>query len=137
MLECVIIGGGLIGLACAHYVLRSGRGVTVVDAGAIGQGSSWANCGLVTPSHAPPLAVPGAIRKTLKWMLDRRSPFYVRPTLDLATLAWFACMVPRKLSQSALIAHRAMSMPTPMKAESKRLQRPIAIFARWVHAHWQ
>lgn len=89
--ECdvLVVGGGVVGLACAHSLLERGRAVRVVDRAAIGRGSSWANCGLVTPSHAVPLAVPGAMWKSLKMMADPRSPFYIKPTLDPASVAWF------------------------------------------------
>jgi D-amino-acid dehydrogenase len=86
--DVLIIGGGVIGLACAHYLLRSGRSVTVLDRGSIGSGSSQANCGTLTPSHAPPLAAPGMIGKALGWMLRPDAPLYIAPRFDPALWRW-------------------------------------------------
>jgi D-amino-acid dehydrogenase len=86
--DVLILGAGVIGLACAHYLLKAGRGVTVIDQGAIGSGASHGNCGTITPSHAPPLAVPGTVKKALRWMLTRDAPLYVKPRLDFELLGW-------------------------------------------------
>ncbi|HEV7225699.1 MAG TPA: FAD-dependent oxidoreductase, partial [Pirellulales bacterium] len=55
----LIIGGGVIGAACAHYLLKAGRRVTLIDQGEFGGGCSHGNCGFVCPSHVLPLAGPG------------------------------------------------------------------------------
>ena len=86
--DVLIVGGGVIGLACAYYLLQSGRGVTVLDRGPIGSGSSHANCGTLTPSHAPPLAAPGMIGKALGWMLRPDAPLYIAPRFDPALWRW-------------------------------------------------
>ena len=85
--EILILGGGVIGLSCALFLLRAGRGVTVLDKGVVGHGSSRGNCGTITPSHLP-LHAPGTVAKALKWMLKRDAPFYVKPTLDPELLGW-------------------------------------------------
>ena len=83
-----MIGGGAIGVASAYYLGRSGWQVTVVDSGEIGRGCSYGNSGLITPSHSHPLPGPGVVRQAIHWMLQRDSPFYVRPRLDPAFLSW-------------------------------------------------
>src|ERR1700682_3440288 len=62
----IIIGGGVIGTACAHYLLKSGWQVSVIDRGELGRGCSHANCGFVCPSHVLPLGVPGAVGRQFK-----------------------------------------------------------------------
>ncbi|MFA5683637.1 MAG: FAD-dependent oxidoreductase [Lysobacteraceae bacterium] len=86
--EVLIIGAGVIGLACAWYLLRAGRGVRVIDRVGVGAGSSHGNCGTLTPSHAPPLAAPGVLAQGLRGMLHADSPLYVRPRLDPALAGW-------------------------------------------------
>lgn len=86
--QVIIIGGGVIGLACAHYLSKSGWSVTVLDRGKVGKGASHGNCGLVCPSHVLPLAEPGAITQALKSMLDPDAPFRVRPRFDSALWTW-------------------------------------------------
>jgi D-amino-acid dehydrogenase len=86
--DVLVLGAGVVGLACAHYLLRAGRSVHVVDRGRAGAATSHGNCGTITPSHAPPLAAPGMVAKAAKWMLDPAAPFYVRPRLDGELAAW-------------------------------------------------
>lgn len=86
--DVLIVGGGVIGLCCALALLEQGRGVRVVDAGRVGGGSSHGNCGTITPSHAAPLAAPGAIAKALRWMLTPDAPFYLKPRFDPSLWAW-------------------------------------------------
>jgi D-amino-acid dehydrogenase len=84
----VVIGGGVIGTACAHYLVKSGWQVTIIDRGEFGRGCSHANCGFVCPSHVLPLAVPGAVRRTLKALFQRASPFSIKPRLDTSLWSW-------------------------------------------------
>ncbi len=86
--DVLIVGGGVIGLACAHYVARAGRGVRVIDRGKAGEGASNGNCGLVFTSDLVPLCVPGAVRKELAGMLRGTSPLFVKPRLDLGLISW-------------------------------------------------
>ena len=39
----VIVGGGVIGVACAHYLMKAGAQVTVIDQGRIGGGGCYAH----------------------------------------------------------------------------------------------
>ena len=86
--EVVVVGGGVVGLACARELLERGRSVRVLEAGRVGAGASHGNCGLVTPSHALPLTRPGMVRQVLRWMTRADSPVYVRPRLDLSLVGW-------------------------------------------------
>ena len=84
----VIIGGGIIGLFTAYYLLKSGRKVVVFDATDGSDGCSFGNAGMVVPSHFVPLASPGIIEKGLKWLLDSESPFYIQPKISMSLLRW-------------------------------------------------
>ncbi|MCB1230839.1 MAG: FAD-dependent oxidoreductase [Verrucomicrobiae bacterium] len=85
----LVIGGGVIGLCSAYFLARAGERVTVIDRDSTRREScSDRNAGMVVPSHFIPLAAPGVISQGLKWMLDRRSPFYLRPRLDRRLAVW-------------------------------------------------
>ncbi len=86
--DVLVIGGGVIGICTAYFLARTGRKVTVLDQGSIGGGSSFANAGLIVPSHATPLPRPGVVGAGLKWLLDPGSPFYIRPRLDPDLFSW-------------------------------------------------
>jgi D-amino-acid dehydrogenase len=88
--DVLILGGGVIGLACALYLLRAGRGVVVLEQGTAGGATSHGNCGTITPSHAMPLAMPGVISQALRWMLQADAPLRIAPRFDFALLAWLA-----------------------------------------------
>lgn len=84
----VIVGGGVIGLACAHFLNRLGQAVTIIDRGTIGGGCSHGNCGLVVPSHVLPLAEPGAAWDGLKSLFNRRAALRVSPRFDVRLWKW-------------------------------------------------
>ena len=86
--EVLIIGGGAIGLATALALLDAGRGVRILEAGAVGGGASHGNCGTITPSHAPPLAAPGVVAQALRWMFTPDAPLYLKPRVDPALWHW-------------------------------------------------
>lgn len=83
-----IIGGGIIGLSTAWYLEQAGYEVTVIDATNLQDGTSHGNAGMIVPSHFVPLAAPGVIAQGLRWMLDSKSPFYVKPRLSLELAQW-------------------------------------------------
>ncbi|HEV3164086.1 MAG TPA: FAD-dependent oxidoreductase [Isosphaeraceae bacterium] len=85
----IVIGGGVIGTACSHFLSRSGWGVTLIERGAFGKGSSGSNCGFVCPSHVLPLAEPGAAGAVLKALLRKNSPLAVKLRFDPALWSWF------------------------------------------------
>jgi D-amino-acid dehydrogenase len=86
--DVVIVGGGVIGLACGLALREAGRTVRVLEASTLGCGSSHGNCGTITPSHAMPLAAPGTVGRALRWMLAPDAPLYLNPRLDPGLWAW-------------------------------------------------
>jgi D-amino-acid dehydrogenase len=87
-MKIIIIGGGVIGLCCAHYLNKEGHKVVVIDKGDITSGCSFGNMGYISPSHFVPLATPGIISQGLKWMLSSSSPFYIKPRLNMDLVRW-------------------------------------------------
>lgn len=85
----VVVGGGVIGAACAYYLRQRGRPVTLIDQGRFGSGCSHGNCGFICPSHVLPLAAPGALRAALKTLFARNSPLKIRWRPDPALWGWF------------------------------------------------
>jgi D-amino-acid dehydrogenase len=86
--DVVVVGGGIVGLSCAHYLELGGRSPLVLDQAEVGHGSSYGNAGLVAPSHSIPLPAPGVIRQGLRWLTDPESPFFIRPRADPALARW-------------------------------------------------
>ncbi len=86
--EVLILGGGVIGTACAYYLSDRGVAVTVLDKGAIGHGCSYGNAGWIVPCHAMPLPLPGALRQALRWVLRPDSPLYIKPRWSWEMARW-------------------------------------------------
>jgi D-amino-acid dehydrogenase len=86
--HAVVVGGGVVGAACAYYLTRDGWSVTLIDRGEFGRGCSHANCGFVSPSHVLPLATPGAVRGALKALFTPNSPLTIRPRFDPNLWSW-------------------------------------------------
>ena len=51
MTDCIIVGGGLIGMLSARELKKSGLDVLVLDKGELGRESSWAGGGILSPLH--------------------------------------------------------------------------------------
>lgn len=88
MSKVLIIGGGIVGLSSAYYLHKKGFEVTVLDKADVVDNCSFGNAGMIVPSHFVPLAAPGMISQGIRWMFDSKSPFYVRPGLNLNLINW-------------------------------------------------
>jgi len=86
--KVVIIGGGVIGLCSAYYLVKEGHEVVIVDQSSMDHGASYVNAGYLTPSHFMPLAAPGVMKQGLKWMFNSASPLFIKPRLDRSFLSW-------------------------------------------------
>jgi D-amino-acid dehydrogenase len=81
----VIVGGGVIGMFSAYYLIRSGFSVTIIDKPE-NNGTSVHNAGLIVPSFAatPPIGV----TKVLSSYFGRQSAVYISPGELLRNLSW-------------------------------------------------
>jgi D-amino-acid dehydrogenase len=84
----------MIGLAAAYRLAGDGHRVTVVEAaGHAGAGASSHNAGWITPALSTPVPGPGMLAQTLRWMLRKDSPLYIRPIPDPAHLRFLLRML--------------------------------------------
>jgi D-amino-acid dehydrogenase len=120
--DVIVVGGGVVGLACARALLAAGRGVVVLEAERVGAGATSGNCGLITPSHALPLTRPGMMRQVLGWMLKADAPIRVRPRLDLDFLSW-GLRFARRCSRPGMMA--------AMAGRGALLERSRELFDGW------
>ncbi|MFK7787507.1 MAG: NAD(P)/FAD-dependent oxidoreductase [Crocinitomicaceae bacterium] len=121
--KIVIVGGGIIGLSCAYYLSQDGHEVVLIDRGKINAGCSFGNAGMIVPSHVIPLAAPGMIAQGMRWMLNSKSPFYVKPRLNRELLSWG-----KNFYRSANEQHVKRSMPAlrDLSLLSKQLYQDLA-----------
>lgn len=86
--DILIVGGGVIGMACAYELAKSGARVTLIDKGEPGHGCSYGNAGWITPCFAMPLPMPGMLLKSIKWMTNPESPLYIQPRPSWLLISW-------------------------------------------------
>ena len=115
--DVLVIGAGVVGAATAYELSKMGLKVTVVDAGqGIGHGCSYANAGLLAPSHVEPMTTPANIGLGLRSLLQRDSPFHITPSLRIARwLARFALSsTPRRAAELTTamqsLAHQSLEL---------------------------
>lgn len=87
-MKAAVLGGGVVGLFCAHYLQRFGVEVVLAEKGRVGGGCSYGNAGWIVPSLSTPLPNPGVRRNVLRLMIDRESPLYLKPSAVPAMLGW-------------------------------------------------
>ena len=87
--KVAIIGAGLAGLQCAWFLLREGVDVTVIERrDQPAMETSFANGGLITPSHAIPWNSPGIFKALLSSIGDKSSGLYVKASAIPQYLSW-------------------------------------------------
>jgi len=128
----VVTGGGIIGLACAHYLAKAGLKVTVIDRSGIGQACSYANCGYVCPSHVLPLNEPGALLAGIRSLFRPASAFRIKPQLRLDIYRWLFEFA-RRCTHSRMIAagHRLKPLLESSMDEYRLLFDSTALDCEW------
>ena len=84
----VIVGAGIAGLSTAYYLINDGWNVQIIEQNTLDNNCSYGNAGMIVPSHFTPMASPGMISQGIRWMFDKKSPFYVRPSLSWNLMDW-------------------------------------------------
>jgi D-amino-acid dehydrogenase len=93
-MKVAILGGGVIGVTSAYYLVRAGHEVTVIDRQpAVGLETSFANAGEISPGYASPWAAPGIPRKAIKWLFMEHAPLILRLKADPKMLWWLASLL--------------------------------------------
>ena len=84
MKQVIVIGGGVVGLTSAWWLLEAGFGVTLLErAPGVGSAASARNGGQLSYRYVAPLADAGVPFKALQWLFDANGPLRFRPEADL------------------------------------------------------
>jgi D-amino-acid dehydrogenase len=135
MQDVIVIGGGVIGLTSAWWLLEAGYGVTLLEREAVlGSAASFRNGGQLSYRYVSPLADQGVPLKAVQWMFQADGPLHFRPEADLRQWRWLASFLANctaasnrkttaKLLELGELSRRAMGeleMLIPLEAFSWR-----------------
>jgi D-amino-acid dehydrogenase len=84
----LVVGAGVVGLACALRLQAAGLKVVVLDREGVAAGASRGNAGALAFSDVLPLASPGILKQAPRWLLDPLGPLALRPGYLLPMLPW-------------------------------------------------
>ena len=87
-MKVAVVGGGVVGMACAYELARGGADVVVLEKNTVGHGASFGNTGWVCPSFTYPLPGPGIVAQGLRAAFSSNGPLAIRPGLDPSYLRW-------------------------------------------------
>lgn len=74
----IVIGAGVVGIGCASYLQRYGHKVTVIDRLPPGRATSYGNGGGIASTFVLPLAMPGLMKRYLRYYMDPEGPVSLR-----------------------------------------------------------
>ena len=110
-MKVLVLGGGVIGVACAYYLAKAGHEVEVVDRqSGPALETSFGNAGEVSPGYSAPWAGPGVPIKAIQWMLMQHSPLVIWPMLDPAMWRWGLMML-ANCTQKAYALNKSRMVP--------------------------
>ena len=126
MQQVIVIGGGVVGLTSAWWLVEAGYRVTLVErAPGVGTGTSYSNGGQLSYRYVSPLADAGVPLKALKWLFQEHGPLRFRPQFDAHQWRWLAAFLANcradlnrkttdKLLQLGELSRRAMAALEPV-----------------------
>ncbi|WP_089041770.1 NAD(P)/FAD-dependent oxidoreductase [Pseudomonas fluorescens] len=87
--DIVVVGAGIIGVACALQLARQGRQVVVLDPQAPGMGASYGNAGHLATEQVFPIADLSILKRLPAMLLDPMGPLRLDWTYLPRALPWF------------------------------------------------
>lgn len=87
--DIVVVGAGIIGVACALQLARQGRRVVVLDPQAPGMGASYGNAGHLATEQVFPIADLSILKRLPAMLLDPMGPLRLDWAYLPRALPWF------------------------------------------------
>ena len=89
--EVIVIGGGVVGLTSAWWLLEAGYRVSLLEREAcVASAASFRNGGQLSYRYVAPLADAGVPMKALQWLFQEDGPLRFRPEADLRQWRWLS-----------------------------------------------
>lgn len=91
MQQVIVIGGGVVGLTSAWWLLEAGFRVTLLEReAAVASVASFRNGGQLSYRYVAPLADAGVPLKAVQWLFQPDGPLRFKPEADLRQWRWLA-----------------------------------------------
>lgn len=89
MQQVIVIGGGVVGLTSAWWLLEAGFSVSIVERSPqVASGASYGNGGQLSYRYVSPLADAGVPLKAIAWLFQEHGPLRFKPEFDLRQWTW-------------------------------------------------
>jgi D-amino-acid dehydrogenase len=88
--DVMVVGGGIVGAACALALRREGSSVLLVDRGEPERAASWGNAGHFAYEQIFPLATPALWAQLPRLFFSRQSPLRIPPRNVGSLAPWLA-----------------------------------------------
>lgn len=99
MTRVLIVGAGIIGLACGWALRRRGFAITLIDRDFNGDRTSYGNAGAIAIGECLPLSLRGLGLRPLRWLTDPLGPLSIRPAHVPRLWSWYRAL--RRVSNVA------------------------------------
>ena len=76
--DVVIVGGGIIGISSAIYLIRKGFKVILIDKDFKGKPASFGNASWLSGPSITPVVMPGMFSKIPKMLFSKDGPLFLR-----------------------------------------------------------
>lgn len=136
-----VAGAGIVGLCVAHYLLRDGWRVTLLDRAEPGSGCSSGNAGVLAADSIVPLGSPRTLAHAPAMLFSRQAPLAIRWRYLPRLLPWLArfaaASLPARMERSAAAQSRLMSGALDAWREVARAvdARSLIRERGWLHAY--
>jgi D-amino-acid dehydrogenase len=87
--KTLVIGAGIVGLACAYFLNAQGRSVRIIHDTPLNATASCGNAGAIAMAEIIPLAGPETLLNAPKWLVDPLGPLSIRASYVPKLWPWF------------------------------------------------
>jgi D-amino-acid dehydrogenase len=87
--KTLVIGAGIVGLACAYFLNAQGRSVRIIHDTPLDATASCGNAGAIAMAEIIPLAGPGTLLNAPRWLIDPLGPLSIRASYVPKLWPWF------------------------------------------------
>ena len=108
-MKTIILGAGPIGVAIAYELAKEGVEVTVISPRPGTGEAGHVNAGWIVPIMSAPVPAPGALKKSIKWLIDSQSPLKISPELNWGHISFMLSMLRFSTKKEFLHGFAALS----------------------------